>query len=134
MLRSFLAGFAGLLVSVMLVMAVEYGNSLLFPFPPGFDMHDPAAIAAFIKTMPPVAYVIVWVGWAIGAFVGTLTAKKLTPGASDRPAIAVAVIFLAFCLANMAMLPHPLAFVVASVITTPLASYAAIKLAKPRAA
>lgn len=128
MLRSFLAGFVGLLVSCLVVSIVEYGNSLLFPFPPGFDLNDPVAIAAFIKTLPVVAYVVVWAGWALGAFTGTLVAKKLTPTASNRPAIAVAVLFLLFCLFNMAMLPHPIAYVVASLVTTPLASFAALNL------
>jgi hypothetical protein len=134
LLRSFLAGFVGLLVSAVVVAAFEYVNSLLYPFPAGFDMHDPAAIAAFIKTLPVTAYVAVWAGWAVGAFVGTLVAKKLSPTPSNRPAIAVGVLFALFCIMNMAMLPHPIAFVVASLVTTPLASFAALKLASRQAA
>ena len=128
MLRSILAGIAGMLVSVVLVTAVELVNSVLFPFPPGLDMYDREAIAAFIQTMPAGAFVAVWLGWALGAFAGTWTAKKLTPSGSNRPAITVAVVFALFCVANMAMIPHPLAFIVASVVTTPLASLAALKL------
>lgn len=133
MFRSILAGVAGMLISAVVVSLVEFGNSKLYPFPPGFDMNDQAAIAAFIATLPAMAFVVVWIGWAVGAFVGTLVAKKLAPAGSSRPAIVVAGLFTLFCILNMAMLPHPIAFVVASVITTPLASFAALKLAGPPA-
>ena len=128
MFRSFLAGFIGLLVASLVVMGVESINSVLFPFPPGIDMNDRAAIAAFVKTLPPAAFVAVFFAWALGAFTGTWLAKKLTPGTSKRPAITVAVLFFLFCAFNMAMIPSPVAFIVASVITTPLASVAALKL------
>lgn len=128
MLRSILAGVAGMLVSVVLVTAVELVNSVLLPFPPGLDVYDRAAVATFIQTMPAGAFVAVWLGWALGAFAGTWVTKKLTPSGSNRPAITVAVIFTLFCIANMAMIPHPIAFIVASVVTTPLASLAALKL------
>ncbi|MNT91480.1 hypothetical protein D3C72_2325840 [compost metagenome] len=79
--------------------------------------------------MPAGAFVAVWFGWALGAFTGTWLAKKLTPGDSNRPAITVAVVFFLFCAFNMAMIPSPIPFIVASVITTPLASTAALTLA-----
>lgn len=129
MLRAFLAGFAGLLIASLLVLAVEFTNSRLFPFPAGFNPSDPQQIAAFIKTMPVGAFVAVWFGWASGAFAGTFAARKLTPAPSNRPAIVTAVLFELFCIFNMAMLPHPVAFIVANVVTTPLAAWAALTLA-----
>jgi hypothetical protein len=132
LLRSILAGFVGLIVASLVVMLVESINSVLYPFPPGFDMNDRAAIAAFVKTMPPVAFVAVWFGWALGGFTGTWLARKLTPSGSNRPALTVAVIFFLFCAFNMAMIPSPLPFIVASVITTPLACYAGLTLANRR--
>ncbi len=128
MLRSFLAGFVGLIVGCLLVSLVEYGNSLVYPFPPGLDMNNQAHIAQFITTLPVGAFVAVWFAWVLGAFVGTLITKVLTKSGSDVPAIAMAAIFALFCVFNMLMLPHPLAFVVASVIATPLAAFAGLKL------
>lgn len=128
MIRTILAAVIGMIVAGVAVGLVEFGNSQLFPFPPGFDMNDQAQIAAFVKTLPPVAFAVVIVGWAIGAFVGPLVAKKIAPAAGNRPAIAVAVIFLLFCVFNMFMLPHPIAFVVSALVVTPLSSFAAIKL------
>lgn len=129
LLRSILAGVVGLVVASLVVFLIESVNHHFFPFPAGMDMNDREAIAAFVKTLPAGAFVAVWFGWALGAFTGTWLAKKLTPGASNRPAITVAVVFFLFCAFNMAMIPSPIPFIVASVITTPLASYAALRLA-----
>jgi hypothetical protein len=132
MLRSVLAGFAGMLAANAIVFAAEYANSLRYPFPPGMDLNDHAQCAAFIQTLPADAFVAVWLAWAVGAFVGTLVTRKLTPGPSIVPAVVVVALFEAFCLLNMLMLPHPIAFVVANLVTTPLAAFAALKLGAPR--
>ena len=128
MFRSVLAGLAGFLVAALVVLLFESLNSVLYPFPPGIDVNDRAAIAAFVETLPVFAFVAVWFGWTLGAFTGTWIAKQLTPAASSKPAIAVAAVFFLFCGFNMAMIPSPLPFIVACLITPPLASFAALKL------
>lgn len=130
MFRSVLAAIAGLVVANVIVFAVEFTNSKLHPFPPGFDMNDPAQISAFIATLPASAFAVVWVAWVLGAFAGTFVTKQLTPGCSNRPAIVVAVLFFLFCVINMLMVPHPLLFVVGSIVATPLASLLALKLSQ----
>ena len=128
-MKSALAAVIGLLVANIVVGAVEYANSLLYPFPPGFDMNDQAQIAAFVKTLPAGAFVAVWVAWMVGGFAGTFLAQKLSPPGKTIPSIVVMALFSAFCVFNMLMLPHPVPFVAAVIVGVPLATLAGRVLA-----
>ena len=51
---------AGLVVSVVLIAAVQAISVRLFPPPPGMDANDPAAIARFMQQLPIGARRTVW--------------------------------------------------------------------------
>jgi hypothetical protein len=57
-------------------------------------MQDPAAMRAFVQSMPASAYIILAIGYAIGAFVGGLVAGKISGNstAGFLPAMFVGVI------------------------------------------
>ena len=42
----------GVVVAWLTVMLAEFASAPLHPMPAGFDMHDPASVAAFVATLP----------------------------------------------------------------------------------
>src|SRR6185503_18566227 len=60
--------------------------------PPTFEMmSDPAAMRAFVESMPASAYVILALGYALGSLVGGFVAGKVSRGSGPGflPAMAV---------------------------------------------
>lgn len=67
----------GLLVSFFIMTFFEFVNSLFFPFPPGMNTMSLEEVRAFTNTLPPVAFVMVLLGWATGSFAaGYMTTKR----------------------------------------------------------
>ncbi len=59
---------AGLLTAFVVMLLFEYTNSFLFPLPTSLNTSDPVAVRAFTATLPWTAYILVFVGWVVGAF------------------------------------------------------------------
>lgn len=59
---------AGLLTAFIVMMVFEFVNSLIFPLPEGLDIRNTEAVQAFTATLPWTAYILVLLGWIIGAF------------------------------------------------------------------
>src|SRR5678815_2778078 len=50
---------AGVVVGWLTIMLAEFASAPLHPMPAGFDMHDPASVAAFVATLPIAALLLV---------------------------------------------------------------------------
>lgn len=64
---------AGFIVASIIMVIFEWINHFIFPLPPGLDQRDTAAVQAFTRSLPWTVYVLVFVGWAVGAFEGGCT-------------------------------------------------------------
>ncbi len=110
MLRSVLVVFAGLIVGMLMVTAIESMIPLVFALPP-LDVADPAAVKAAMASLPAGVFVMLMFGWAFGALTGGLVSARLATHTSGRGplghALAVGLVQTAGAIANFSMLPHP---------------------------
>lgn len=105
MLRKILAVVAGVVTCVLVVFVVEAIGHLVYPPPPGVDLHDPEAVKSLISTLPAGALLFVVLAWVLGAFAGGAVAGLI--GRSLVPAILIGAIELLFGIMTMVMIPHP---------------------------
>jgi hypothetical protein len=127
LLRSLAAGLAGMTAAVVTVMLGETLSMFAFPPPAGMNPDDPASVAKAMEQMPVGALVTLVVIWTIAAFVGVTVAARIARG-PRRPAILVAIIFLAGVAGNFAEIPHPAWMVVAGTLGPIAAAILAIRL------
>ena len=68
---------AGFVVASIIMLIFEWINHYLFPIPGGMDTMNTAAVQAFTASLPWTAYILVFLGWAVGAFEGGCTTAWL---------------------------------------------------------
>ena len=77
---------AGTLVGLVAAFITISLSQLAMGFvmkPPTFEMmKDPAAMQAFVQSMPASAYLILALGYALGSFVGGFVAGKISGGSA----------------------------------------------------
>jgi hypothetical protein len=95
--------------------------------PGGFDMHDPASVAAFVATLPVAALLLVLAGWVLGALIGGYVAARIAR--KPRPALTVGIVIVVGVIANAVMIPHPLWMTAAGVLLPIPAAWLGAKLA-----
>jgi len=102
------------------IMIVEMLNSLVVSHPAADVMNDPAKLREFMTTLPMTAYVVVLVGYILGAFAGGFIVTKMSR--RESPGIALPVLIgvileIGAILNFFVLLPgQPLWFVAASLI------------------
>jgi hypothetical protein len=129
--RTILGILAGLVVAWLAMTVCEFASLFLHRPPAGLDLRDPQALAAHIGAAPPSAMLVVVVGWALAAFVGSWVAARI---ARHRlvAALVIGALVLAGVIANNAMIPHPLWMTITGIaLPLPLAWLAA-RAASPR--
>ena len=107
---------AGLLGSVVVIMAVQAVGTWLYP-PPGTDFNDPDAVAALMAQIPLGALLMVELSYIAGSLGGGAIARLVTPEGATRRAIVVGGLLTLAGFANLAAIPHPLWFGVLSTVT-----------------
>ncbi len=118
--RKILAVVVALIAAFAVIMIVEMLNSLVVPPPSADVMNDPAKFRDFMAHLPVKAYVVVLIGYILGAFVGgfivTKMSRRESPGLSLP--ILIGVIFTIGGVLNFfVMMPgQPLWFVCLSLI------------------
>lgn len=99
---------AGFIVASIIMLIFEWINHFVFPKPAGLDMMDAAAVQAFTASLSWTAYILVFLGWAIGAFEGGCTTAWLA-GAKGLAATSVLAVLLVLAgIFDMMMLGFPL--------------------------
>jgi hypothetical protein len=107
MLRNALSVIAGLVAAVAIMMACEYTNAQLHPFPEGLNTQDIEAVRSFAATMPLQALLLVALGWTAGSFVGGFVATRASGGHTAGPALVLAVLLTAAGGLNAWMIQNP---------------------------
>ena len=102
------AVIAGLAAAGLVVGAIEAIGSLLHP-ELAEKMQDPAKLR--VEDIPADAVAIVLVAWCAGAVAGSFVAALITARWLRRrsliPAYGFGLLFVAACIANLWMIPHP---------------------------
>ena len=118
----------GVVVVGAVVIVLQGLGSSLYPLPEGVDPMDPAdrdAFAAYVATMPVLAWLLAMVSELLGAFAGAVTGGW---AARDRkgwvPGVVVALA-LTGSVVNWTSFAHPVWFIVGQVMGYPLVFLAA---------
>lgn len=122
---------AGLIVQGVLVAAVEFGSSLLFPLPDGLDPNNMAQLADYLRNggVPIAAQLFVIVAYIVGAFGGAFVATRIAHHRGFVPALVVGQLSLVFVIWNLVVLPHALWMAVLSVLVPMPSAWAGGKAA-----
>jgi hypothetical protein len=117
-LRSVGAVIAGLIVALILIVAVKG----IYPFPLSVDPHDYEFLEWHVANISRWLLGVIVVWWGMIALVSSCLATQL--GTGRHSAHGIVVVFLLFLpmIANMIMLPYPLWFEVANLVTIPVAT------------
>jgi hypothetical protein len=102
--RGILAVMLGSVAAFVTVGVLEVLGHMVFPPPPGLDMHDSTAL----KQLPTGALVTVLLAWGIGTFIGAWVAARLAPAAKIAFGLGIGVLFLLAGVSTMIMIPHPI--------------------------
>lgn len=106
-LRSIVAILSGIIVAFLIVMGAEGVNSQLYPMPAGVDMADATAMKHYVSSLPVSGFLLVLVGWGLGALLGAWVAARVVRRSPMAHAMIVAGLLLCGGVANMLTLPHP---------------------------
>ena len=108
---------AGLLTAFLVMMIFEFVNSYFFPLPEGLDMTDTEAVHAFTATLPWTAYILVLLGWIVGAFKAGCVATYLSKEYAYRLSFITGIILTLLGLVNNLAIGSPILF---NVISLPM--------------
>ena len=98
---------AGFLVASIIMLIFEWINHFIFPLPASLEQNDTAAVQAFTASLPWTAYILVFLGWAVGAFEGGCTAAWLA-GEKQLPVTTILAVLLVLAgIFDMMMLGFP---------------------------
>jgi len=107
----------GFVVAAIIMLFFEWINHFFFPKPAGLDVMDDAAVQAFTASLPWTAYILIFLGWAIGAFEGGCTTAWLSGEQKFRVTAALAVLLLLVGIFDMYTIGFPpVAFVIGLLI------------------
>lgn len=132
MFRKFLGGLTGIVAAFSVIALVQSIGHLLYPTPEGLDMKDPAAFAAYVKSLPPGAFIPVLLSYFAGTAAGTFVASWIGGGNGRVYAAIFGTLVLALTIANLFMIPHPHWFSVLAILGIPASAYAGGRLAPKR--
>jgi len=129
MIRSALVLLAGVVAAVLVVTLMDWVVAGIYPFPAGTDLKNPESFRQAVAGLPTDAFLLLVVGWALAAGVGSYLAARLATHARVIHGLIVALFVLVATLANLAKIPHPTWMWPAAIVLIPLAGWAAARLA-----
>ncbi len=98
---------AGLIVASVSMLIFEWINHYIFPLPAGLNPTDTAALQAFTASLPGTAYILVFLGWAVGAFEGGCTTAWLAGEKQFRVTAVLTILLVLAGIADMEMIGFP---------------------------
>lgn len=131
MSRKILAIIGGVIFAGLVVYAVQTLGHQVYPPPANLDTKNLEAMKAYTASLPMGALLFVLLSYVVGSFAGGWLAAKIARVAQMHVPLTVGGVQLFFGIINLLMIPHPLWFVVASVLVFLPAAYLGGKLGKP---
>lgn len=123
MARAIFSVVAGLIVAVVCVFSIEYIVHMFQPAPAGFDPRNQEAVRQLVAGLPLYAFVLVLLGWLLGAGLGAFMAVRINRRIAKWPGWLVGALLLMASLYNLFTLPHPVWYFVAAVVGVPIAAW-----------
>lgn len=136
MWRNVLAIPAGLVVTALVVMGLQWVSSSISPLPPGVDPMDPADAEAFaehVAGLPLITWVIVFFSELLGAVFGGIVAGRVAISRKRWFSAAIVGLALLGSLFNWTSFPHPAWFVAGQLLLYPLVLFLVWFTVEPRA-
>ncbi|WP_415908972.1 hypothetical protein [Oleiharenicola sp. Vm1] len=134
-LRNTLAALAGALTGMMLILAVQtVSQRVFYPLPPDLNPKDAAAMAAYFKSLPTGAFLLVLLSYLVGVTAGAHVAGRFSSDGGPRQGVMVTGLFIVASLMNLLALPHPAWFWIANFAVVIFAGWLGLKLLPQRAA
>jgi ABC-type Na+ efflux pump permease subunit len=116
MVRNILSIILGLLASFIIIIILESAGHIIHPPPPGLDTKDLEAVKTYVSTAPPIVFVLVILAYALGSFIGGVTASAVASNNKMAKAITVGGILMGLGAYNLFMIPHPVWTVIISLV------------------
>jgi hypothetical protein len=132
MLRDIGAVIAGLAVSIAVIMAVQAAGHAMWPPPNGLDWNDSEVIRTYTSQLPFLALLFPIFSYFLGALAGPFAACRI---GTAKPVLFVGIIgivLLAFTVANLIQIPHPVWFSILAVAAILIGGWLALQLAAKR--
>ncbi|MFA6050067.1 MAG: hypothetical protein WC761_02615 [Candidatus Paceibacterota bacterium] len=101
---------AGLLTAFVIMTLFEYINSFFFPLPEGNNINDIYQLHAFTASLPWTAYILVLLGWIVGAFKAGCVVTYLSKENTYKLSLLTGVILTIFGLFNNLVIGHDVVF------------------------
>jgi len=99
---------AGVLTGMVLILLGENYIHSLYPFPAGIDPSDKSDLAAYIRTLPDKAFVLLIINYAVCSFLAGLVATLVAKRIALRPALVVGIVLTIGGLYDIVYMPQPL--------------------------
>jgi hypothetical protein len=88
------------------MMAFEYTNSFIFPFPEWMNTNNLAEVQTFASTLPSTAYIMVLLWWITGSFLAGVITTKISKEKAYKLSLIVWIILTLLWIANNIMIAH----------------------------
>ena len=115
MLRKIAATLLGVIVAFIVVGTVEYIGHQFYPPPADLDYQNTQVFTKYVETLPIAAFLFVIAAWALGAFVGSVVARKVAGHPSVIYCIIITGMVLLASIMNLVIIPHPTWFAIVAI-------------------
>lgn len=122
-LKKILALLIGLMVSIGTIALLEQFSHWLYPPSSTPDWQDPSAVAAYMQSLPVVAYLLVLLAWFSGVVTGIVVATLLVKRVSRLFVVVITAMVWLATLANIYMIPHPVWVAATALLLLPLTGW-----------
>jgi hypothetical protein len=128
MARNVAAALAGIVTAFVMIMLIEELGDIIYPPPPDLDFSDPEVMRPYIATLPFLALLFPMIAWVVATFTGTILACKI--GTANPLAFAAIVggLVLAWAIANLIMIEHPLWYSLVSLVAVAASAWIAARV------
>ena len=121
--RTALAGVAGVASAFLVISVIELVAHAVYAPAVMPDVSTPAAMAAYVDSMPLGAFLFVLAAYVAGTVAGGLVGIAIAGRHAMWFACLAGGLILLASIANFILVPHPVWFVVATLIDVPLAAW-----------
>jgi hypothetical protein len=130
MIRSALVLLGGVVAAVLVVVLMDSVVTSIYPLSAGTDPNNPESLRQALAGLPASAFLLLVVGWAFAAAVGSYVAARLATHDHAIHGLIVALFVLVATVGNLVRIPHPVWMWPAAIILIPAAGWAATRLVR----
>lgn len=107
-MRFFLAVLGGILTAIIVIYITETFSHVFYPMPRDINMENPESVRQMIQNLPAGAFIIIIIGWALGAFAGGAVSTLIINNCRPLAALTIGALLVLGGIINLMMFPHPI--------------------------